>query len=98
MEPVTDLVVDLGRLGVALGGLAMVLHLVVYVPEAVQGVGFAGAVADLAMQFQCALAARQRLAVLAEVRVDPADTVLDDGQGGDRAHLLDDPERFPRVH
>ena len=73
---VADPPVDVKRLLVVGDGLPVVGELTVCVGDAVQGVRRATAAARLAVQLKRAAAVPQRLGVLPEVRVDPADRIL----------------------
>ena len=98
VDAVADLVEGLHRLGVALGGLLVIVHPAVRVAQAVPGVRLTGAMADLALELQRALAVGEGLLVLPEVGVQPADAVLDAGYGLVGADLPDHAQRLPRVH
>src|SRR5208283_354111 len=74
-----ELAVGLDSLGVVGPGRRDVAQVQVDVAEAVQGVGGAATVAGIAVQAQRPLAVGQRPVVLAQVRVQPADPVLQSG-------------------
>src|SRR5579864_5984021 len=78
-EQGTDLAVGVDGLPVVGPGLGQVTQVQVDEDQAVQGVGRAAAVARFPVQAQRPLAVLERVVVLAEVGVQPADAVLQRG-------------------